>query len=257
MRLLLDSLIGVMVLAALAAGGWYWHHHQGEAETLAEARQSLRRLHDQVNYRKALATASKERGPAAFPRELKAEWFERPLPRNPLAERERPWLELAPAGSEARHPPDPVLREPGQAGLWYNPERGRFRARVPPQLTGEATLRLYNKVNGTRLDRLPGGNGTEFGSEDGQTYLLVRAEGHGRPRIRQLAAMRQKQQEDAARPALAQLKERVGSEEAETEQDAAGEKTAEAETLASGGPDREEGDENEAERPTLLEAEGQ
>src|SRR5690606_29054642 len=62
---------------------------------------------------------------------------------------------VAPEGDTHDHPPDPVLISKEQAGFWYNPALGVFRARVPQQVTAQETLTLYNRVNGTALLSLP------------------------------------------------------------------------------------------------------
>ena len=56
---------------------------------------------------------------------------------------------------QSGHPPDSVAKSFRDAEFWYNPNAGRFRARVPPQFSNRETLKLYNQINGTHLLRLP------------------------------------------------------------------------------------------------------
>lgn len=153
MRLVIDTLIALMLVALLA--GVIWHHrYQHEQEQVrVTVHRSLAQLHEQVLYRKTLEQV--ERSDVGFPLTIDAAWFDRELPRNTMAPASHPWMDVAPPGDHGDHPPDPVLTHPAQAGLWYNPNRGIFRARVPEQLSQGATLRLYNELNGTTLSALP------------------------------------------------------------------------------------------------------
>jgi hypothetical protein len=67
----------------------------------------------------------------------------------------QPWLDIAPPGDKSDHPSDPVITRGTQAGFWYNPNRGLFRARVAPQFNEEDTLELYNRLNNSNLRALP------------------------------------------------------------------------------------------------------
>ena len=90
-----------------------------------------------------------------FPRYISPEWFVADgLPMNATVPGRHPWLDVAPPDDHSDHPPDPVITWEGQAGIWYNPNRGVFRARVMPQWSETATLHLYNLLNDTELTRL-------------------------------------------------------------------------------------------------------
>ena len=82
-------------------------------------------------------------------------WFDNRLPTNIMVPGRQPWLDIAPAEDKSDHPPDPIISAAAQAGFWYNPNRGIFRARVLPQFTDEETLALYNQLNGTALRAFP------------------------------------------------------------------------------------------------------
>lgn len=153
MRLIVDSLIALMLVGIL--GTLLWHHRgqQRELERYQFMHQALARLHDQATYHRALGDV--ECAQEGFPLRIAPGWFGDEMPVNILVSTQRPWLDVAPPGDEHDHPPDPVIEHDDQAGFWYNPTRGVFRARVAPQLTDQQTLALYNRVNGTALLSLP------------------------------------------------------------------------------------------------------
>lgn len=153
MRLLIDTLIALMLTALL--GGLIWHHRYQEDQVQAKqtVQRSLTELHEQVLYQRSLGRVAQS--DLGFPRLVEPTWFSRSLPRNAVAPPPHPWMDIAPPDDMATHPPDPVLTHPAQAGLWYNPNLGIFRARVPAQLSHGATIRLYNELNGTQIRALP------------------------------------------------------------------------------------------------------
>lgn len=148
MRIVIDSLIAVMLVAVLACVLMLNHQRRDGEASVAVVQNALKRLHDQAAYHTALASAERE----TLLVHVHEAWFGRDLPTNVLAEGERPWLDLAPPGDFGLHPPDPVISGSNQAGFWYNPTTGTFRARVMPGPSEAQTLALYNRVNGTALD---------------------------------------------------------------------------------------------------------
>ncbi|MCX5661657.1 MAG: hypothetical protein NTW19_18420 [Planctomycetota bacterium] len=152
MRLLIDTLIALMLAGILAAVLWQYRKDGRQVHQVQAVHQSLARLQEQMLYRGALGEAAT--GPAGFPLEVSPLWFPDGLPFNNLVPGRQPWLDVAPENDPGENPPDPILRRPGQAGFWYNPNRGVFRARVIPQFTLGATVELYNNVNGTSLSTL-------------------------------------------------------------------------------------------------------
>lgn len=152
-RRVIDVLIVLLVLSLVATV--FRYHSDVEAQFTADddARIVLGRLHDRMVVRAALEKV--ERTATGYPLEVPAEWFADGLPRNPLVPLEQPWLEIAPPGDVSEDPKDPVVYHRGQAGIWYNPERGILRARVVPKFSAEETLSLYNRVNGAYLTSLP------------------------------------------------------------------------------------------------------
>jgi hypothetical protein len=61
------------------------------------------------------------------------------------------WLETTQPERANRLNPEHVTCDGHRAAFWYNPYRGLVRARVERQHTDEATIALYNLVNGTSL----------------------------------------------------------------------------------------------------------
>jgi hypothetical protein len=163
MRLIVDSLIAIMLLMVVAGVVTHYRQQQQQQADIQFVREALHRLRDQVVYRKALDDADKLT--AFYPKRVQPRWFSDTLPLNVLVNSHHPWVDQAPAGDTAGHPPDPVVAGPDQAGFWYNPHNGIFRARVPRQGTRKETLALYNKVNGTNLSHWPGPGGPSFAGQ--------------------------------------------------------------------------------------------
>jgi hypothetical protein len=153
MRLIVDSLIAVMLAGILAGVLLY---ERGKAEDLEQCRvihQGLADLQEAAIYHGALA--EDPRSSTGFPLLVSPLWFDRQVPTNVTVPGRQPWLDIAPQGDMGEHPPDPVVTGPEQAGFWYNPNRGIFRARVAPQFSDQDTLALYNRLNSTPLRALP------------------------------------------------------------------------------------------------------
>jgi len=149
MRLVIDSLIVIMLLAVL--GGVVILHKnrkQGERE-LAQTQQALSALHAQTAYQSTVKSAMA--GHEQVLVYIEPAWFGEQMPENQLVRGDRPWLDLAPPGDVGEHPPDPIILNDQQAAFWYNPTLGVFRARVEPQLSEAKTLELYNQVNTCQL----------------------------------------------------------------------------------------------------------
>jgi hypothetical protein len=158
MRLVVDSMIALMLVGILAGVLWYHREQTRELETREQVHHALARLYEQALYHGALEQDHPETlSPVGFPLNISPQWFtdEAWLPLNVLVPSRQPWLDVAPTGDSGDHPPDPVIGADQQAGFWYNPARGLFRARVPRQRSDEQTLALYNTLNGVTLLGLP------------------------------------------------------------------------------------------------------
>jgi len=152
MRRVVDMLIVMLLVAVMAGLVWHYRSEQGDLR-------DYRAVHDAISklYEKALIQGSvgEQSTKAGFPLMMHAKWFGDSLPINVAVPDSQPWIDIAPLGDMADHPPDPVVFNEEQAGFWYNPNRGLFRARVPMQFTDEETLELYNQLNNTALKKLP------------------------------------------------------------------------------------------------------
>ncbi len=153
MRLVFDVLILLMLAALLGAVVWVQHERHTEQQRIARVHDALAQLSEGMRYEAAMRQAID--GDDGFPRAISPRWFPSGLPTNNLLPAEHPWIDVAPEGDRAEHPPDPIVESAMQAGFWYNPSRGIFRARVPAQLSKAASIELYNKVNHTDLDTAP------------------------------------------------------------------------------------------------------
>lgn len=150
MRLLIDTMIALMLVAAVGVGVMLHNDRKREARDIVQAQDSLQRLHEQAAYHSTMQSAMA--GQDTLLVDVQPKWFGQDLPTNPLVTEAQPWLDLAPPGDRSTHPPDPVVTGKEQAGFWYNPTNGIFRARVTPQTSEAQTIALYNEVNGSALD---------------------------------------------------------------------------------------------------------
>ena len=149
MRRVIDIMIALMVIAVVA-GGVYLYTHRASSERQVHAVQgALQQLQEQAAYHTAVQSAMA--GQDVLLVHLHKQWFGEDVPLNSLLSDDRPWIDLAPPGDLGEHPPDPVATSSAQAGFWYNPTTGVFRARVMPATSEAQTLALYNEVNGTAL----------------------------------------------------------------------------------------------------------
>ncbi len=154
MRLMIDTLIAILAVAVLSTVLLAQHRERRELTEFDAAHRALASLHQQLLYQAALGDVTLTS--TGFPERLDPAWFGHELPVNPLAPPpDWPWADVAPPGDRHDHPPDPVLRDPAQAGFWYNPNRGIVRLRVPEQLSRQRTLELYNALNNSALESLP------------------------------------------------------------------------------------------------------
>ncbi len=152
-RLLVNSLIGLLVIAVLASMLVNHHEKRLNSNQHEAVHLALEQLHDKATFVGALDVDAV--GKEGFPLEISPLWFrDEGLPMNVTVPGWHPWLDIAPLGDHAQQPPDPVIVRRDQAGFWYNPNNGIFRARVTPQFTEQSTVKLYNDLNGTSLTTL-------------------------------------------------------------------------------------------------------
>lgn len=150
MRLVVDSMIGLMLLGIFAGVLLFHRQESSQIDKTQSVHDSLARLHEAAVLHRVIESEGDAR--SDYLRHVSPGWFAGgELPVNLLLDRNRPWIDVAPPGDFAAHPPDPVADAVGQAGFWYNPNTGVFRARVPRQVTARDTLNLYNRINAAAL----------------------------------------------------------------------------------------------------------
>lgn len=154
MRLLIDSLVALMLAGVLGGIVVASKDLESMEQKVQEASAELWRFKQEV----LLQAALQRDGPIASPpQEIELAWLDGDVPRNPLLEDSRPWLDIATrAERQLSHPIDKAPLDGMAARFWYNPVNGALRARVPLQVSDADTLDLYNRVNGTTLTDLYG-----------------------------------------------------------------------------------------------------
>lgn len=153
MRLLIDSLILLMLVAIAIGVVAYRHTSDRQARDRQTVRDSLVMLREQITFHGAIEESTQDG--ALYPLQVHPWWFTDGQPKNPLVSQDQPWLDIAPPDDYADQPPDPLVTGPGQAAFWYNPNLGVIRARIPWQVSERLTLKLYNRTNNTSLKKLP------------------------------------------------------------------------------------------------------
>ncbi|MGB0768258.1 MAG: hypothetical protein ACPGYV_11170 [Phycisphaeraceae bacterium] len=215
MRSVIDGLIALMLFAVIAGGFVLYYHSQQDERDVAAVQKALDRLHEQAAYHTAVESAMTGRDTLLV--HLRAEWFGDRVPTNVLLDDRHPWIDLAPPGDMGVHPPDPVASGRHQAGFWYNPTTGVFRARVSPGPSESQTLSRYNLINGTSLsafEQIPDPSRTPVAHAPGTTPA------------RQYAAMANRTwsepaEEDKLVEAIVAVESRSASKAAERAQEAA------------------------------------
>lgn len=153
MRLFMDAVVALMLLALLAGVVWYNKQDNVQQKDRETARSECRRFQQQIALQSALARGDRnERG---YPETIDPAWFQGVNPNNPLVNPVNPWVQVAgPEHKYLLHPPDPVCATKSIAKFWYNPYMGVVRARVPSGFSDAASLELYNFINDCQLTEL-------------------------------------------------------------------------------------------------------
>jgi hypothetical protein len=146
-------LYSLAVAAACVVAGLIVAHRTSEADEatrVAETRASVERIRQEVHVRRALETA--DLNSLSWPSRPDPSWFPEGAPANELLDRNRPWLEIAPASQAALdHPPMRVASDESMAAFWYNPYTGVVRARAPERVSDRRSAELYEAINGTSV----------------------------------------------------------------------------------------------------------
>lgn len=150
MRLVIDTLIAVMLVVVLGVLVLRQRGEQAMLDSVANVQQSIRAIESQALYRAALGEV--DATPTGFAVSLEASWFDNP-PQNELVadHRIRLWSDSASIKDADRLHPRRITAVGSDASFWYNPNRGVVRARVPDQMSQQATVDLYNLINGSSV----------------------------------------------------------------------------------------------------------
>jgi len=149
MRLIPQALVAIMLVAILGGIMRFNRLQREDLEHRATARREVARFQQQVLIQSAMTT---ER---SYPQTIEISWFRGDVPRNPVLDPSRPWLEIAGMDEADRlHPIQPMAATEEIAEFWYNPWRGIVRARVPAGLNDTDALDLYNFINDSSLSNL-------------------------------------------------------------------------------------------------------
>ncbi|MHC4079799.1 MAG: hypothetical protein ACYS15_06295 [Planctomycetota bacterium] len=153
MRLILDSLVALMLIGILSGVVLYTRSERRLEDKIELARAEVERFQSQIMLQAAMEkTELSQRG---YPTGIDAAWFAGNLPMNPLLGPSHPWVEIAGKSQlDLQHPPNRIAFDHGAAQFWYNPYTGLVRARVSAEVSDATALRLYNRVNGTKLSDL-------------------------------------------------------------------------------------------------------
>jgi hypothetical protein len=143
----IDVLVIGAAAAALVTALQLYESDLQDQSVIDETRAALSTIRSEVGIHSAIGDV--ELNEYGHPHQIDPTWFRESSVRNQLAKQNAPWIELAlPAELDRNHPHDPTFRGGRGAMFWYNPIRGIIRARVPDQTTDEATLALYESING-------------------------------------------------------------------------------------------------------------
>jgi hypothetical protein len=140
MRLLVDTLIALMLVAVLAVLVIKQRVERSQLDRITAAQQSIHALESQALYRAAIGDA--EASTHGYALKLDPLWFTA-APQNALLDDHaiRPWVDAVTEDESDRFNPAQIIATGSLASFWYNPSRGLVRARVPEQLSQQATPR--------------------------------------------------------------------------------------------------------------------
>ena len=143
----IDVLVVGAAAAALVAALQLYQSNLDDESQVEATRAALSSIRSEVGIHSAIGDVSLNE--FGHPHQIDPGWFSDTPSKNLFAKQNAPWVELAlPGEFDRNHPKDPTFRGGRGAMFWYNPIRGIVRARVPDQTTDEATLALYESING-------------------------------------------------------------------------------------------------------------
>lgn len=153
MRLVIDSLVALMLVAVLAGVALHYRQEQLVEQRVLITQSEVRRFQAQI-----MLQAAVEKVPLShrgYPLSIATQWFAGDLPSNLLLGPAYPWVEIAPdTHRNLLHPTRHMATNRNLAQFWYNPYTGVVRARVPDSVSDETALRLYNEINDCDVSRV-------------------------------------------------------------------------------------------------------
>ncbi len=153
MRVIIDSLFAVVLVAVLAGVALHYKQERRFEQDVAVTRAEVRRFQTQIMVQSALEKVPlSQRG---YPLSIETGWFGGKLPRNVLLGPAYPWVEIASADQRhSTHPATRMATDRKLAQFWYNPYSGVVRARVPDSVSDATALQLYNEINDSAVSRV-------------------------------------------------------------------------------------------------------
>jgi hypothetical protein len=153
MRLVIDSLVALMLTGILAGVVLHTRAEWRLEDKIELARAEVERFHSQIMLQTALEQV--ELSQRGYPARVDPGWFAGNLPVNPLLGPSHPWVEIADEKQrDLHHPPNLIAFSGDVAQFWYSPYTGEVRGRVSAEVSDATALRLYNRVNGSKLTDL-------------------------------------------------------------------------------------------------------
>ena len=151
MRLVLDSLLGLMLVGVLVGVTLHFRNKRATEHNVEVTRLEIQRFQSQINIQAALEKVPlTQRG---YPISIEPEWFGGDLPKNMLLNASYPWVEIAGVSERDKmHPSRRMATSRTLARFWYNPFLGVVRGRVPDTVSDATALRLYNEINDSDVD---------------------------------------------------------------------------------------------------------
>ena len=148
MRLVVDGIIAFVLALVLGAVLLQQQARASELRRVEITQQAVRTIASQALFRGSLEESEVSR--RGYPLTIDQNWFEQP-PANRVAQAAGGWLDVATEAQSQLLHPEQITTQRGGCAFWYNPYRGIVRARVTMLASDQATVDLYNLVNGCML----------------------------------------------------------------------------------------------------------
>ena len=140
----------VAVFGSVAGLQWTDRARKMEVERVAG---DVRRFEQVIKLH--AATNEVELTGRGWPKTINPTWFNGDAPTNTLLSPDRPWVEVATSeDAHLLHPNDRIASDSTVSMFWYNPYQGVIRTRVPPSISDQRALILYNRLNRADLSSI-------------------------------------------------------------------------------------------------------